>query len=282
MIDKVWMGTDHWIHSFPPWMPPEENSMDSDDLPPFVQQIPPPWHNDGKILTSNSNQSLDCNPRFKTEICRNFKEENPMDNDDLLPFLQQIPTAWQNTGKILTSNSNRSLDCNPRFKTEICRNFKERNKCIYGDRCQFAHGKKELRDVVRNSKYKTKLCQKYWNSGYCAYGPRCNFLHDEATNEELEMTNNHQPSTNNNHVEEFMMNVIPEVEEPMEQNMENIVPEILEPMEEKEDKENTNRPRTTTPTNIMDVNHLVFGSSFNESVTPMTTEEAMAQFQHYL
>ena len=44
------------------------------------------------------------------------------------------------------------------------------------------------------------------------------------------------------------------VEEPMEENMENIVPEIMEPMEE---KENTNRPRTTTPTNIM-VNKNIF------------------------
>ena len=69
---------------------------------------------------------------------------------------------------------------NPRYKTEICRNFKERAKCIYGDKCQFAHGRRELRDVVRNSKYKTKPCQKYWLIGYCAYGPRCNFLHDEA------------------------------------------------------------------------------------------------------
>ena len=68
---------------------------------------------------------------------------------------------------------------NPRYKTEICRNFKERSKCVYGDKCQFAHGRKDLRDVVRSSKYKTKLCQKYWNTGYCAYGPRCNFLHDE-------------------------------------------------------------------------------------------------------
>ena len=68
---------------------------------------------------------------------------------------------------------------NPRYKTEICRNFKERSKCIYGDKCQFAHGRRELRDVVRNSKYKTKLCQKYWLVGYCAYGPRCNFLHFE-------------------------------------------------------------------------------------------------------
>merc|ERR1711976_485200 len=77
------------------------------------------------------------------------------------------------------------LMANPRFKTEICRNFKERAKCIYGDKCQFAHGRRELRDVVRNSKYKTKPCQKYWLIGYCAYGPRCNFLHDEASEQEL-------------------------------------------------------------------------------------------------
>merc|ERR1711988_963128 len=74
---------------------------------------------------------------------------------------------------------------NPRYKTEICRNFKERAKCIYGDKCQFAHGRRELRDVVRYSKYKTKPCQKYWLIGYCAYGPRCNFLHDEASEQEL-------------------------------------------------------------------------------------------------
>merc|ERR1719350_1611350 len=69
---------------------------------------------------------------------------------------------------------------NPRFKTEICRNFKEKGTCLYGDLCQFAHGKNELRkDVVRHNKYKTKLCQKYWIAGYCAYGPRCNFIHQE-------------------------------------------------------------------------------------------------------
>jgi len=78
---------------------------------------------------------------------------------------------------------------NPRFKTEICRNFKENGKCQYDDLCQFAHGRNELRlkdrhmnvsqDVVRHNKYKTKLCQKFWIQGYCAYGPRCNFIHND-------------------------------------------------------------------------------------------------------
>merc|ERR1712215_367280 len=73
-----------------------------------------------------------------------------------------------------------SVTSNPRFKTEICRNFKEKGTCLYGELCQFAHGKHELRkDVVRHNKYKTKLCQKDWIAGYCAYGPRCNFIHQE-------------------------------------------------------------------------------------------------------
>jgi len=70
-------------------------------------------------------------------------------------------------------------DKNSRYKTEMCRNFKERAHCMYGDQCQFAHGREELRDALRNNKYKTKTCQKYWVTGYCAYGPRCNFLHFE-------------------------------------------------------------------------------------------------------
>ena len=76
------------------------------------------------------------------------------------------------------SSSTAYQSANPRFKTEICRNFKEKGTCLYGDLCQFAHGKHELRgDVVRHAKYKTKPCQKYWVAGYCAYGPRCNFVH---------------------------------------------------------------------------------------------------------
>jgi len=68
---------------------------------------------------------------------------------------------------------------NSRFKTEICRNYKEKGQCLYGEQCQFAHGNEEMRNVGQHSRYKTKRCQKYWIAGYCAYGPRCNFLHNE-------------------------------------------------------------------------------------------------------
>merc|ERR1712002_1296854 len=93
------------------------------------------------------------------------------------PIQRQIPQLGQHD---MTSSSGLPGMANPRFKTEFCRNFREKGECVYGSQCQFAHGKVELRhDVVRHSKYKTKLCQKYWINGWCAYGTRCNFIHQE-------------------------------------------------------------------------------------------------------
>uniref|UniRef100_F6YB59 C3H1-type domain-containing protein n=1 Tax=Ciona intestinalis TaxID=7719 RepID=F6YB59_CIOIN len=66
-----------------------------------------------------------------------------------------------------------------RYKTELCRPFEENGKCKYGDKCQFAHGKHELRRMVRHPKYKTELCRTYHTSGFCPYGPRCHFIHNQ-------------------------------------------------------------------------------------------------------
>ena len=34
---------------------------------------------------------------------------------------------------------------NPRYKTTLCKHFGTPQGCSYGDKCQFAHGNKELR-----------------------------------------------------------------------------------------------------------------------------------------
>ncbi|XP_075232845.1 tis11 zinc finger protein [Lycorma delicatula] len=69
-----------------------------------------------------------------------------------------------------------------RYKTELCRPFEESGSCKYGDKCQFAHGGHELRNLVRHPKYKTELCRTFHTVGFCPYGPRCHFIHnaDEA------------------------------------------------------------------------------------------------------
>lgn len=65
-----------------------------------------------------------------------------------------------------------------RYKTELCRPFEENGTCKYGDKCQFAHGMQELRNLQRHPKYKTELCRTYHTTGLCPYGPRCHFIHN--------------------------------------------------------------------------------------------------------
>jgi hypothetical protein len=67
---------------------------------------------------------------------------------------------------------------NNRYKTELCRPFEENGDCKYGDKCQFAHGKHELRGLDRHPKYKTELCRTYHTISFCPYGVRCHFVHN--------------------------------------------------------------------------------------------------------
>ncbi|KAF0296671.1 Protein TIS11 [Amphibalanus amphitrite] len=65
-----------------------------------------------------------------------------------------------------------------RYKTELCRPFEESGQCKYGEKCQFAHGAHELRNMSRHPKYKTDLCRTFHTTGYCPYGARCHFVHN--------------------------------------------------------------------------------------------------------
>jgi len=126
---------------------------------------PPPW--EMQMDVKNTSNTLDMD--LSMDLAKKLLLANPT-------MGIESPQVFDNTFPPPGGSANSS---NPRFKTEICRNFKEKGTCLYGELCQFAHGKHELRkDVIRHNKYKTKLCQKYWISGYCAYGPRCNFIHD--------------------------------------------------------------------------------------------------------
>ena len=171
--------------------------------------------------------------------------------------------------------------------------------------------RRELRDVVRNSKYKTKLCQKYWVSGYCAYGPRCNFLHDEATSEEEQELLNEIPDIVIDHDDDDDDDDDDKVSpvEPMDFD--------VNPGESEGGGSGcgvskiSDEPRSISPTNILDANKMIFNANFNEpllagpgflknlpslesgacsrigrvdntDLKPMTIENAMAEFEHYL
>ena len=73
----------------------------------------------------------------------------------------------------------------PKYKTELCKSFMETNFCVYGNKCRFAHGYKELVVKKQINNYKQKTCNSFFNKGYCPYGNRCNFKHDERKIEQI-------------------------------------------------------------------------------------------------
>ncbi|XP_067682185.1 mRNA decay activator protein ZFP36L2-A-like [Haliotis asinina] len=79
-----------------------------------------------------------------------------------------------------------------RYKTEMCRPFEESGHCKYGDKCQFAHGIHELRNLARHPKYKTELCRTFHTIGFCPYGPRCHFIHNEDERKLNQLVNKNQ------------------------------------------------------------------------------------------
>jgi hypothetical protein len=95
-------------------------------------------------------------------------------------------------------NSNQQQQSANRYKTELCRSFQESGQCKYGDKCQFAHGMNEMRNMVRHPKYKTELCRTFHATGYCPYGPRCHFVHDtsEAHKKDTRRVNTSHGSSN--------------------------------------------------------------------------------------
>lgn len=71
----------------------------------------------------------------------------------------------------------------PKYKTEMCKNFVKVGFCSYKSKCRYAHGEQELISKgVSNKNYKKSNCDKFFNStGYCPYGIRCQYLHDTRT-----------------------------------------------------------------------------------------------------
>lgn len=140
---------------------------------------------------SSSSSSSSDHERFQPlfqvgPISTTFKR-NTCSETSLVSHLQKLVQEEQNSKAnekaVGSPIANPTQNAN-RYKTELCRPFQENGSCKYGDKCQFAHGRQELRAVNRHPKYKTDLCRTYHSAGFCPYGPRCHFIHnlDEVKN----------------------------------------------------------------------------------------------------
>ncbi|KAK6464962.1 hypothetical protein DFJ63DRAFT_310064 [Scheffersomyces coipomensis] len=122
-----------------------------------------------------------------------------INNDDIFNFEKQ-QLLLQSNGVMFDSNhrngstsSTSSLDDSRKFgfsskmnqpsvntqlyKTELCASFMKMGICPYGNKCQFAHGENELKNVDRPPKWRSKACANWTKFGSCRYGNRCCFKH---------------------------------------------------------------------------------------------------------
>lgn len=141
---------------------------DSHEAMPAWASNPGEWDQDSATRLAQKLLQV----QLETTSCFSSVGDSARESQVNSPQMSHSQQLIDQTGQFITPNA--------RFKTEFCRNFREKGECIYGNQCQFAHGKAEIRhDMARHNKYKTKLCQKYWIKGWCAYGTRCNFIHQE-------------------------------------------------------------------------------------------------------
>jgi len=96
------------------------------------------------------------------------------------------------------------------YKTELCRSFEETGSCRYGLKCQFAHGRAELRPVTRHPKYKTEVCKTFHTIGTCPYGKRCRFIHIEQGINQQQTPTTNSATIQTKPITEFS-NVLPQI-----------------------------------------------------------------------
>ncbi|KAJ3445305.1 protein tis11 [Anaeramoeba flamelloides] len=83
----------------------------------------------------------------------------------------------QNNCQLINNNKQNNLIKKNLYKTELCKYYIENGSCQFGDKCVFAHGKKELNVRIKHLKFKTEVCKQYWENGECRFGVRCHYIH---------------------------------------------------------------------------------------------------------
>ncbi len=143
-------------------------------IKPFINKLENEFH-ENKF--ENHNNKFDM-----TYTNSNNKFDYSESNEDL-----EDQSNIQNKKKKKKKNSepfkSTAKDFKIKYKTELCKYYEINGYCKYGDSCDYANGKENLRSKITNTTaYRTKNCVHFFQNGYCPYGNRCQFAHQVSSN----------------------------------------------------------------------------------------------------
>jgi len=130
-----------------------------------------------------SNISIADQNAWNAYVIENSSDDYLNNNWDTSSPTSEIQVKANQPEKVLFSKLKRNVDIEEEltkqnlYKTEFCQSWMATGDCRYGAKCQYAHGKEELRFVIRHPKYKTENCKTFSTTGQCPYGKRCRFVH---------------------------------------------------------------------------------------------------------
>ncbi len=143
---------------------------------------------------------------YKTTLCVKFVSYGSCPFGIKCHFahgVKDLRTAAEeaSTSAMANLSVDEKVKINPAYKTSLCTNYMVGKYCQFADKCQYAHGKHELRDkpkipppseiteelkqkLTQKAKtmpgYKTKMCKNFQTVGSCDYNEMCHYAHGEA------------------------------------------------------------------------------------------------------
>merc|ERR1712223_1599981 len=173
-------------------------------------------HGTSELRTPDGNSVADLESSkdkkllFKTTLCAKFVTYGDCPFGHGCNFAHGVKELRQALEATSSAKSTDDLaKDNPAYKTSLCKNYMMGMYCQFADRCQYAHGRHELRDkpatvppselpeeikkkLTEKAKnlpgYKTKLCNNFEIDNECQYADMCHYAHgEEELREETEM-----------------------------------------------------------------------------------------------
>jgi hypothetical protein len=165
-------------------------------------------HGTSELRTASGNSVADLESSsnkkslFKTTLCAKFVTYGECPFGPSCNFahgVKELRAALEASSLAIEVDEDK-VKSNPSYKTSLCKNYMMGMYCQFADKCQYAHGRHELRDkpaavppsqlpeevkkrLVEKAKalpgYKTKMCNNFENEGHCQYDDMCHYAHGE-------------------------------------------------------------------------------------------------------